>query len=167
MLFLGTSGVGKTELAKQLAIYTYSKESDDGEYASIVDVEKNNGFIRIDMSEYQQKHTVSNLFGEKPHLRESKSLTDFILRRFAKRIRRRFLSSMVITHTDILYSIKGYDEGGLLSRKLKKNPKAVVLLDEVEKAHPDVLTVFLQVFGDGRLTDSKARPDSFAEYQHF
>ena len=99
MLFLGTSGVGKTELAKQLAIYTYSKESDDGDYASIVDVEKNNGFIRIDMSEYQQKHTVSNLFGKKPHLRKARSLTDSLCR-LAKRLCRKSPSSIGNRHSD-------------------------------------------------------------------
>lgn len=119
MLFLGSSGVGKTEVAKQLALYLHDKSgvaTDKGQ--SIRDIEKSYGFIRVDMSEYQQDHTVANLYG---------SPKGYV----------------------------GYEEGGYLTTRLRKNPKAIVLLDEIEKAHPDVLTLFLQVFDDGRLTDTK------------
>jgi len=119
MLFLGSSGVGKTEVAKQLALYMHGKDgvaTDKGQ--SVRDLEKNYGFIRVDMSEYQQRHTVSNLYGAPK-------------------------------------GYVGYDQGGYLTTRLRKNPKAIVLLDEIEKAHPDVLTLFLQVFDDGRLTDTK------------
>ncbi|KAJ1919117.1 hypothetical protein H4219_002166 [Mycoemilia scoparia] len=103
-LFLGSSGVGKTELAKQVARYLHkdSRES----------------FIRIDMSEFQSKHEVAKFIGSPP-------------------------------------GYVGYEEGGQLTEKLQKCPNAVVLLDEVEKAHPDVLTIMLQVFDEGRLTDGK------------
>eukprot|EP01127_Copromyxa_protea_P023226 TRINITY_DN8641_c0_g1_i1.p1 TRINITY_DN8641_c0_g1~~TRINITY_DN8641_c0_g1_i1.p1 ORF type:complete len:572 (-),score=88.69 TRINITY_DN8641_c0_g1_i1:47-1762(-) len=104
MLFLGSSGVGKTMLAKCLAEH-------------IVD-DHENGFIRIDMSEYGHKHEVSKFIGAPP-------------------------------------GYVGYNEGGQLTEKLKKCPNAVVLLDEVEKAHPDVLTIMLQVFDEGRLTDGR------------
>ncbi|CAF3489770.1 unnamed protein product [Rotaria socialis] len=104
-LFLGSSGVGKTELAKQIAKY--------------LNGEKNQPrcFIRIDMSEYQEKHEVSKLIGAPP----------------------------------------GYEKGGQLTDALKKCPTAVVLFDEVDKAHPDVLTVMLQLFDEGRLTDGKGK----------
>lgn len=118
MLFLGSSGVGKTEVAKQLALYLHGKcgvSTDKGQ--SIRDLESNGSFIRVDMSEYQQKHTISNLYG---------SPKGYV----------------------------GYGEGGYLTNRLRKNPKAIVLLDEIEKAHPDVLTLFLQIFDDGRLTDT-------------
>ncbi|XP_065668496.1 mitochondrial disaggregase isoform X5 [Hydra vulgaris] len=105
-LFLGSSGIGKTELAKQLAKFLHK------------DVEKS--FIRLDMSEYQEKHEVSKLIGSPP-------------------------------------GYVGYEQGGQLTTKLKAFPKAVVLFDEVEKAHPDVLTVMLQLFDEGRLTDGHGK----------
>ncbi|KAL1929425.1 hypothetical protein VTP01DRAFT_1563 [Rhizomucor pusillus] len=104
-LFCGSSGVGKTELAKALAGYLHGKSMDKG-------------FIRIDMSEFQHKHDVSRFIGSPP-------------------------------------GYVGYDEGGQLTEKLKECPNAVVLLDEVEKAHPDVLTIMLQLFDEGRITDGK------------
>ncbi|KAI0244175.1 hypothetical protein L0F63_000501 [Massospora cicadina] len=103
-LFLGSSGVGKTELAKQIAKYLHPGSQD--------------AFIRVDMSEFQSKHDVSKFVGSPP-------------------------------------GYIGYEEGGQLTAKLSKCPNAVVLLDEVEKAHPDVLTIMLQVFDEGRLTDGK------------
>ncbi|KAJ9079078.1 hypothetical protein DSO57_1039244 [Entomophthora muscae] len=103
-LFLGSSGVGKTELAKQIAKYLHSGSQD--------------AFIRVDMSEFQSKHDVAKFVGSPP-------------------------------------GYIGYEEGGQLTAKLSKCPNAVVLLDEVEKAHPDVLTIMLQVFDEGRLTDGK------------
>nr|XP_032816380.1 caseinolytic peptidase B protein homolog [Petromyzon marinus] len=103
-LFLGSSGIGKTELAKQIAKYMHK------------DLKK--GFIRLDMSEFQGKHEVSKLIGSPP-------------------------------------GYVGYEEGGQLTSRLKKCPNAVVLFDEVDKAHPDVLTAMLQLFDEGRLTDGK------------
>ncbi|TDL21818.1 hypothetical protein BD410DRAFT_840225 [Rickenella mellea] len=120
MLFLGSSGVGKTELAKQITYYLNGGFNGKGTGESIRDIEKNGAFIRIDMSEFQHSHTVSNLTG---------SPKGYV----------------------------GYEDGGILTTKLKENPKALVLLDEIEKAHPNVLTVFLQVFDDGRITDPKVR----------
>lgn len=108
-LFLGPTGVGKTELAKRLAEKLYG--------------DKNN-LVRIDMSEYQQEHTVARLVGAPP-------------------------------------GYVGYDEGGQLTEAVKKTPNTVVLLDEVEKAHPDVLKIFLQVFDDGRLTDGQGTTVDF------
>ncbi|KAK7867768.1 hypothetical protein R5R35_002267 [Gryllus longicercus] len=105
-LFLGSSGIGKTELGKQLANYIHK--------------EKTNGFIRLDMSEYQEKHEVAKLIGAPP-------------------------------------GYVGHDDGGQLTKLLKKCPTAVVLFDEVDKAHPDVLTVLLQLFDEGRLTDGKGK----------
>lgn len=105
-LFLGSSGIGKTELAKQLAAYIHKN--------------KPNGFIRLDMSEYQEKHEVAKLIGAPP-------------------------------------GYVGHDDGGQLTKLLKKYPSAVVLFDEVDKAHPDVLTVLLQLFDEGRLTDGKGK----------
>ncbi|KAH9478955.1 Caseinolytic peptidase B protein-like protein [Psilocybe cubensis] len=139
MLFLGSSGIGKTEVAKRVAMYLHGikaekedekvddeprspiSEDDDGDEqqkASLTDIEKSGTFVRIDMSEYQHDYTVSNLTG---------SPKGYV----------------------------GYDEGGVLTGKLKANPRAIVLLDEIEKAHPNVLTVFLQLFDDGRITDPK------------
>jgi len=105
-LFLGSSGIGKTELAKQLAKYLHK--------------DINKGFIRLDMSEYQQKHEVAKLIGAPP-------------------------------------GYLGHDQGGQLTKKLKEFPKAVVLFDEVDKAHTDVLTVLLQLFDEGRLTDGQGK----------
>ncbi|RXK86117.1 ATP-dependent chaperone ClpB [Filimonas effusa] len=108
-IFLGTTGVGKTELAKALAEYLFDDE---------------NMITRIDMSEYQEKHTVSRLVGAPP-------------------------------------GYVGYDEGGQLTEAVRRKPYSVVLLDEIEKAHPDVFNVLLQVLDDGRLTDNKGRVVNF------
>jgi ATP-dependent Clp protease ATP-binding subunit ClpB len=108
-IFLGTTGVGKTELAKALAEYLFDDET---------------MMTRIDMSEYQEKHTVSRLVGAPP-------------------------------------GYVGYDEGGQLTEAVRRKPYSVVLLDEIEKAHPDVWNVLLQVLDDGRLTDSKGRMVNF------
>lgn len=108
-IFLGTTGVGKTELAKALAEYLFDDES---------------MMTRIDMSEYQEKHTVSRLVGAPP-------------------------------------GYVGYDEGGQLTEAVRRKPYSVVLLDEIEKAHPDVWNVLLQVLDDGRLTDNKGRMVNF------
>lgn len=108
-IFLGTTGVGKTELAKALADYLFDDEG---------------MMTRIDMSEYQEKHTVSRLVGAPP-------------------------------------GYVGYDEGGQLTEAVRRKPYSVVLLDEIEKAHPDVWNVLLQVLDDGRLTDSKGRVVNF------
>jgi ATP-dependent Clp protease ATP-binding subunit ClpB len=105
-LFLGSSGIGKTELAKQMAAYIHK--------------EKSQAFIRLDMSEYQEKHEVAKLIGAPP-------------------------------------GYIGHDEGGQLTSRLKQCPNAVVLFDEVDKAHPDVLTVLLQLFDEGRLTDGHGK----------
>ena len=108
-LFLGTTGVGKTELAKALAEFLFDDE---------------NNMTRIDMSEYQEKHSVSRLVGAPP-------------------------------------GYVGYDEGGQLTEAVRRRPYSVVLLDEVEKAHPDVFNTLLQVLDDGRLTDNKGRVVNF------
>jgi ATP-dependent Clp protease ATP-binding subunit ClpB len=108
-IFLGTTGVGKTELAKALAEYLFDDES---------------MLTRIDMSEYQEKHTVSRLVGAPP-------------------------------------GYIGYEEGGQLTEAVRRKPYQVVLLDEIEKAHPDVWNVMLQVLDDGRLTDNKGRVVNF------
>lgn len=105
-LFLGSSGIGKTELAKQLARYMHRDDPA--------------AFIRLDMSEYQEKHEVAKLIGAPP-------------------------------------GYVGHEEGGLLTRALARRADAVVLFDEVDKAHPDVLTVLLQLFDEGRLTDGKGK----------
>ncbi|XP_071989878.1 mitochondrial disaggregase isoform X2 [Engystomops pustulosus] len=105
-LFLGSSGIGKTELAKQTARYLHK------------DIKK--GFIRLDMSEFQEKHEVAKFIGSPP-------------------------------------GYVGHEEGGQLTKKLKECPNAVVLFDEVDKAHPDVLTIMLQLFDEGRLTDGKGK----------
>ncbi|KAK4887057.1 hypothetical protein RN001_003328 [Aquatica leii] len=105
-LFLGSSGIGKTELAKQIASYIHK--------------DKATAFIRLDMSEYQEKHEVAKLIGAPP-------------------------------------GYIGHDDGGQLTKRLKACPAAVVLFDEVDKAHPDVLTVLLQLFDEGRLTDGKGK----------
>eukprot|EP00039_Didymoeca_costata_P001068 m.49371 g.49371 ORF g.49371 m.49371 type:complete len:584 (+) comp10615_c0_seq1:2991-4742(+) len=103
-LFLGSSGLGKTELAKQIASYIHGDEKD--------------GFIRVDMTEYQSKHEAAKLIGSPP-------------------------------------GYVGFEEGGQLTKMLAKKPNAVVLLDEVEKAHPDVLNLMLQLFDEGRITDGQ------------
>ena len=108
-IFLGTTGVGKTELAKALADYLFDDES---------------MMTRIDMSEYQEKHTVSRLVGAPP-------------------------------------GYIGYEEGGQLTEAVRRKPYSVVLFDEIEKAHPDVFNVLLQVLDDGRLTDNKGRTVNF------
>jgi len=108
-IFLGTTGVGKTELAKALAEYLFDDES---------------MMTRIDMSEYQEKHTVSRLIGAPP-------------------------------------GYVGYDEGGQLTEAVRRKPYSVVLLDEIEKAHPDTFNILLQVLDDGRLTDNKGRVVNF------
>ncbi len=108
-IFLGTTGVGKTELAKALAEYLFDDE---------------NMMTRIDMSEYQEKHTVSRLVGAPP-------------------------------------GYVGYDEGGQLTEAVRRKPYSVVLFDEIEKAHPDVFNILLQVLDDGRLTDNKGRLVNF------
>ena len=108
-IFLGTTGVGKTELAKALADYLFNNE---------------NAMTRIDMSEYQERHTVSRLVGAPP-------------------------------------GYVGYEEGGQLTEAVRRKPYSVILLDEIEKAHPDVFNILLQVLDDGRLTDSKGRMVNF------
>jgi ATP-dependent Clp protease ATP-binding subunit ClpB len=108
-IFLGTTGVGKTELAKALAEYLFNDET---------------MMTRIDMSEYQEKHTVSRLVGAPP-------------------------------------GYVGYDEGGQLTEAVRRKPYSVVLFDEIEKAHPDVFNILLQVLDDGRLTDNKGRTANF------
>ena len=108
-IFLGTTGVGKTELAKALAEYLFNSD---------------HAMVRIDMSEYQEKHTVSRLIGAPP-------------------------------------GYVGYDEGGQLTETVRRRPYCVILLDEIEKAHPDVFNILLQVLDDGRLTDNKGRVANF------
>ena len=108
-IFLGTTGVGKTELAKALADYLFNDE---------------NAMTRIDMSEYQEKHSVSRLVGAPP-------------------------------------GYIGYDEGGQLTEAVRRKPYSIVLMDEIEKAHPDVFNIMLQVLDDGRLTDNKGRTVNF------
>lgn len=108
-IFLGTTGVGKTEMARALAEFLFDDE---------------NALVRIDMSEYMEKHAVSRLIGAPP-------------------------------------GYVGYEEGGQLTEALRRNPYSVVLLDEIEKAHPDVFNVLLQVLDDGRLTDGQGRSVDF------
>ncbi|MDF1673659.1 MAG: ATP-dependent chaperone ClpB [Vicingaceae bacterium] len=108
-IFLGTTGVGKTELAKALSEFLFNDE---------------NSMTRIDMSEYQEKHSVSRLLGAPP-------------------------------------GYVGYDEGGQLTEAVRRKPYSVILLDEIEKAHPDVFNILLQVLDDGRLTDNKGRMVNF------
>ena len=108
-IFMGTTGVGKTELSKALAEYLFNDE---------------NAMVRIDMSEYQERHSVSRLIGAPP-------------------------------------GYVGYDEGGQLTEAVRRKPYSVVLLDEIEKAHPDVFNILLQVLDEGRLTDNKGRVANF------
>ncbi len=110
-LFVGPTGVGKTELAKQLAAVLFGSED---------------AMIRFDMSEYMEKHSVSKLIGSPP-------------------------------------GYVGYEEAGQLTEKVRRNPYSLILLDEVEKAHPDVMNMFLQILDDGRLTDSQGRVVSFKD----
>ena len=110
-MFVGPTGVGKTELAKSLALELFgSKES----------------YVRLDMSEYMEKHSTSKLIGSPP-------------------------------------GYVGYDEAGQLTEKVRRNPYSLILVDEVEKAHPDVLHMFLQILDDGRLTDAQGRTVNFKE----
>jgi ATP-dependent Clp protease ATP-binding subunit ClpB len=108
-IFLGPTGVGKTELARSLADFLFDSEQ---------------AMIRIDMSEYMEKHSVARLIGAPP-------------------------------------GYVGYDEGGMLTEAVRRRPYAVILLDEIEKAHPDVFNVLLQVLDDGRMTDGKGRTVDF------
>jgi ATP-dependent Clp protease ATP-binding subunit ClpC len=108
-LFLGPTGVGKTEMARSLAAFLFGSE---------------NSMIRLDMSEYMEKHSVSKLIGSPP-------------------------------------GYVGHEEGGQLTEKIKRNPYSVLLLDEIEKAHPDVYNILLQVFEDGQLTDSMGNTIDF------
>src|SRR5699024_6962337 len=108
-MFLGPPGVGKTELAKALASAIFGSED---------------SMIRVDMSEYMEKHSVSRLVGSPP-------------------------------------GYVGYEEAGQLTEKIRQKPYSVILLDEVEKAHPDVFNILLQVFDDGHLTDGKGRKVDF------
>jgi ATP-dependent Clp protease ATP-binding subunit ClpB len=108
-LFLGTTGVGKTELSKALSEVLFNDEQ---------------AMVRIDMSEYQEKHSVSRLVGSPP-------------------------------------GYVGYDEGGQLTEAVRRRPYSVILFDEIEKAHPDVFNILLQVLDDGRLTDNKGRTVNF------
>ncbi|PIV12919.1 type VI secretion system ATPase TssH, partial [Candidatus Jorgensenbacteria bacterium CG03_land_8_20_14_0_80_38_39] len=108
-LFLGPTGVGKTETARALAEFLFNDE---------------NALVRLDMSEYMEKHTVSRMIGSPP-------------------------------------GYVGYEEGGQLTEKIRRRPYSVVLLDEIEKAHPEVFNILLQIFEDGRLTDAKGRVVSF------
>src|SRR5262249_49066979 len=108
-IFMGTTGVGKTELSKALAEYLFNDE---------------NAMVRIDMSEYQEGHSVSRLVGAPP-------------------------------------GYVGYDEGGQLTESVRRKPYSVILLDEIEKAHPDVFNILLQVLDEGRLTDNKGRTANF------
>jgi len=108
-LFLGTTGVGKTELSKALSYILFNDE---------------HAMVRIDMSEYQEKHSVSRLVGSPP-------------------------------------GYVGYDEGGQLTEAVRRRPYSVILFDEIEKAHPDVFNILLQVLDDGRLTDNKGRTVNF------
>ena len=108
-IFMGTTGVGKTELSKALAAYLFNDE---------------NSMVRIDMSEYQERHSVSRLIGAPP-------------------------------------GYVGYEEGGQLTEAVRRKPYSVILLDEIEKAHPDVFNILLQVLDDGRLTDNKGRVANF------
>ena len=108
-LFLGPTGVGKTELSKSLAEFLF---------------DNSDSIVRVDMSEYMEKHAVARLIGAPP-------------------------------------GYVGYDEGGYLTEQIRRKPYAVILLDEIEKAHPDVFNIFLQVFDDGRLTDGKGRTVDF------
>ena len=111
-LFLGPTGVGKTEVAKTLADFLFNDP---------------NKMIRIDMSEYMEKHAVARLIGAPP-------------------------------------GYVGYEEGGQLTEQVRRNPYSVVLFDEIEKAHPDVFNIFLQILDEGNLTDGQGRTVSFKNY---
>ncbi|XP_078812630.1 mitochondrial disaggregase isoform X1 [Oryzias latipes] len=152
-LFLGSSGIGKTELAKQVARYMHK------------DIKK--GFIRMDMSEFQEKHEIGRLA---PHmaasiLEKNKLLTE--LTSFVNDVEEQDQAGMFdrfiktdCTVAKFIGSPPGYvghEEGGQLTKLLRACPNAVVLFDEVDKAHPDVLTIMLQLFDEGRLTDGKGK----------
>jgi ATP-dependent Clp protease ATP-binding subunit ClpB len=113
-IFLGPTGVGKTELAKALAAYLFDTED---------------AMVRIDMSEYMEKHAVSRLIGAPP-------------------------------------GYVGYDEGGQLTEAVRRRPFAVILFDEIEKAHPDVFNVMLQILDDGRVTDAQGHTVDFKKRHH-
>ena len=113
-IFLGPTGVGKTELARALAEFLFDDE---------------HSMVRIDMSEYMERHAVSRLIGAPP-------------------------------------GYVGYEEGGQLTEAVRRRPYAVVLFDEIEKAHPEVFNVFLQIMDDGRLTDGKGRDRGLQEHDH-
>ncbi len=108
-MFLGPTGVGKTETARALAEFLFNDQ---------------NALVRLDMSEYMEKHTVSKMIGSPP-------------------------------------GYVGYEEGGQLTDKIRRRPYSVILLDEIEKAHPEVFNILLQILEDGRLTDAKGRTASF------
>jgi ATP-dependent Clp protease ATP-binding subunit ClpB len=114
-MFLGPTGVGKTETARALAEFLFDDER---------------AMVRVDMSEYMEKHSVSRLIGAPP-------------------------------------GYVGYDEGGYLTESVRRRPYAVILLDEVEKAHPDVWNIMLQIFDDGRLTDGERPHGRFQEYRDY
>ena len=111
-LFFGPTGVGKTELCKALAEAMFGTE---------------NALIRVDMSEYMEKHSVSKMIGSPP-------------------------------------GYVGYEEGGQLSEKVRRNPYSVILFDEIEKAHPDVFNILLQVLDDGHITDAQGQKDRLQKY---
>ncbi len=114
-LFLGPTGVGKTELAKSLAETLFGNED---------------SMIRVDMSEYMESHSVSKLIGSPP-------------------------------------GYVGFDEGGQLTEKIRRKPYSVILFDEIEKAHPDVMNMLLQILDDGRLTDSQGRTVNFKKHSNY
>ena len=114
-MFLGPTGVGKTELARALAWFLFDDE---------------NAMVRLDMSEYQERHTVSRLIGAPP-------------------------------------GYVGYEEGGQLTEAVRRRPYRVILLDEIEKAHPDVFNTLLQVLDDGRLTDGQGRTVDFKNTDNY